>query len=180
MKESKIVIGWKKTDNCASMTGRRLLQQLLEQEYEIFLSEKENPIEREAGGKPFLVHHRDVYFNISHSGSYVACAVGKVPLGIDIQYHKKGDYHRTGRRIMTPDEWEEYERSDFSDTVFFRCWTKKESYLKYTGEGIRRDMRTLDYDTCCFHELKLWEDYSVMLCVPDTWKGKIEIYPSPF
>lgn len=180
MKDNDIMIGWTEAPEHASETGHRLLEQLLKQKYGIFLSEEENPVKKGTGGKPFLTYHRDVFFNISHSGNYVICAVGRVPLGIDLQYHKKGDFRRVGKRIMTQEEWKEYEKSDFREEIFFRFWTKKESYLKYTGEGIRRDMRTLVYDHCCFYELNLWEQYSAMLCVSEGWSGKIEICPYSF
>lgn len=189
MEENKIVIGWVRLSeeekqnngaNYASVTGHVLLERLMEQEYGIVLSDEEEPVKVEVGGKPYLNRHRELQFNISHSGVYVICAVGKTPLGIDIQYQKKGDYRRTGKRIMTPEEWKQYEASGFLEDVFFQCWTKKESYLKYTGEGIRRDMRMLTYDNCRFYELQQWPEYSAALCVPETWNGKIEICPCSF
>ena len=189
MEENKIVIGWVRLSeeekqnngaNYASVTGHVLLERLMEQEYGIVLSDEEEPVKAEVGGKPYLNRHRELHFNISHSGAYVICAVGKTPLGIDIQYQKKGDHRRTGKRIMTPEEWKQYEVTGFHEEVFFQCWTKKESYLKYTGEGIRRDMRMLTYDNCRFYELQQWPEYSAVLCVSETWNGKIEICPCSF
>ena len=87
-------------------------------------------------GQPYLLQYPHIHFNISHSGDYVACAVGKEPLGLDIQIHLDRDCRRTARRIMNPAEWSAYEASGFQNEYFYQCWTRKESYLKYTGEGL--------------------------------------------
>lgn len=185
MTKQQIIIGWTKVPeknektgekaSRASECGQELLRLLLRNEFGIELSGERESISREEGGKPFLVGHPGIHFNISHSGDYAVCAVGAVPLGIDIQYHKKGDHRKLGRRVMTEEEWGKYESLGFRDEFFFRCWTRKESYLKYTGEGIRRDLRTLVYERCRFWECRLWKEYTGMLCVPDEWEGDIII-----
>ena len=93
-------------------------------------------------GKPYLDGERE--FNISHSGDYVICAVGKSPVGADIE--------RVGRvkeavfgRIASPLEKEAAERLSPSEKEEYYCsvWTKKESLLKLTGEGIRKELSTV-------------------------------------
>lgn len=176
MTDQYIIVGWMKVEDARpGACGRELLRRLLLDEYSIDLSGEREPIARQEGGKPFLAAHCGIYFNISHSGDYVVCAVGEVPLGIDIQYQKKGDHRKLGKRIMTPKEWERYEGQGLEEEFLFRCWTKKESYLKYTGEGIRRDLRTLAYEKCRFLECSPWPEYSGMLCVPEDWSGTLII-----
>ena len=41
-------------------------------------------------GESFAMGEPDVQFNISHSGNYVALAIGNDPVGIDVQEHKDG------------------------------------------------------------------------------------------
>lgn len=180
MKENKIIIGWVKLQKMdgnkgerPGETGRRILREILRKEYGIDISCEQEPIIRETGGKPILALHREIHFNISHSGKYVVCSVGSEPMGVDIQYHKEGDHRKMARRIMTEEEWEIYASSGFCKDIFFRYWTKKESFLKYTGEGIRREMGALSYEKCRFYELNLWKGYSGMLCVAEEWQGKI-------
>ena len=36
-------------------------------------------------GKPYFVEHRDIYFNLSHSGEYAVCVIGNTENGIDIE-----------------------------------------------------------------------------------------------
>ncbi|MCL0100696.1 hypothetical protein M1N80_02650 [Peptococcaceae bacterium] len=40
-------------------------------------------------GKPFLKNTNDLYFNVSHSGEWVVCAIHHHPIGIDIEQVKK-------------------------------------------------------------------------------------------
>ena len=41
--------------------------------------------EKNQYGKPYLSEHPDFYFNISHSGEYVLCAIDNNPIGVDIE-----------------------------------------------------------------------------------------------
>ncbi len=101
-------------------------------------------IARTERGKPYFPNRPEVHFSISHSGELWVCAFSGRPVGVDVQQHVKkrgeGDREAAGRfgrmadRFFHPREavWvreEPYER-------FFRIWTAKESYVKYTGEGI--------------------------------------------
>lgn len=91
-------------------------------------------------GKPALEDWPQVHFSISHSERIWACAVGPCALGLDLQkqYEKKGD--RLARRFFHAEEIAWLEQNDFEQ--FSRVWTYKESYVKYTGIGLRRG---LDY-----------------------------------
>lgn len=170
---AKTVSVAKRKAQTASRTGRVLLKRLLREEFGIDLSDEVEPIGREDGGKPFLRNHEGVFFNISHSKEYVACAVGDVPMGIDIQYHKTANISKMARRILSETEWESFEGADEGAKMFYHFWAKKESFLKFTGEGIRRELIKLAYEGCRFLELNFEEGYSGMVCVPEEWDGEI-------
>lgn len=119
-------------------------------------------VEVDAQGKPYL-KNSPFYFNISHSHAYVVCAVGLEELGIDIQYHKHGNIERLAKRTLTRKEWEEFLYSTDKTHFFYERWSEKESYLKYTGEGIRSDMRELSIDKVLKH-IPIEPDYSCTLC----------------
>ena len=113
-------------------------------------------------GKPYLVNS-DLYFNISHSQRYVVCAIGEEELGIDIQFHKRDDTDALARRTMSAGQWQEYQEALDKNKFFYDLWAKKESYLKYTGKGLREDMRLLDIDGFV-QGIHIKYNYSCMLC----------------
>lgn len=87
-----------------------------------------------ADGKPQV---DGICFNLSHSGSYVICAVGKQPVGCDVEQVKKAP-DRVAKHFFFESEVRYIEKQgDQKDEAFFRIWTMKESYMKMTGEGIR-------------------------------------------
>lgn len=78
-----------------------------------------------------------ICFNLSHSGSYVICAVGEHPVGCDVEQVKKAP-GRIAEHFFFKSEIQYIEKQDgpLQDEAFFRIWTMKESYMKMTGEGI--------------------------------------------
>lgn len=141
----------------------------------------------EKEGKPYLVEYPDVFFNLSHSGDLVCCAISNYQVGIDVQKHgivKEG----IAQRFFTQQDnqmlaaCEEAKREE----LFFRMWSVKESFIKYTGEGMRRGFDTFSIDwekgeifegrdvvtnsiseripAACFVESDFVEKYSISLC----------------
>ncbi len=70
------------------------------------------------------------YFSFSHSGKYVAVAVNKNVVGIDIQQHKKIS-SKLINRVCTQDETDYIEKT--GEKSFFKLWTAKEAYVKCFG-----------------------------------------------
>lgn len=98
------------------------------------LQAKDFVIIRDGNEKPYQATVPGLYFNCSHSGDMVACAVADVEVGVDIQEIVENP--KVKERIFCPQELK-------GDFCFTEIWTKKESYIKYTGEGLRRDMASL-------------------------------------
>ena len=83
-------------------------------------------------GKPYFP--RGPHFNLSHSGQYVAMAVSDHPVGIDIEeIHPVKD---SLIQILHPEEIAYINRQEDASRAFFRLWTRKESLMKCTGQGI--------------------------------------------
>ena len=91
-------------------------------------------------GKPSLPGS-GLYFNKSDSGAFTAFALSdEGEIGLDLQkiLPYKDRYDRLAERFFLPEErdallaLEEAARGNF----FFRLWTVKESYLKFTGQGL--------------------------------------------
>lgn len=82
------------------------------------------------------------HFNVSHCKTAVACAVGKGPVGVDVEC--LGRYSETlAAYTMNDEELGAIQEADDPDTTFTILWTKKEALLKLTGEGITDDLKTV-------------------------------------
>ncbi len=95
---------------------------------------------KEPHGKPYIEELPDVHFSISHAGDYWACAIGENEVGLDLQDYRKRNYEKIAKRFFHPSETEWLRSHDEDD--FFLIWAMKESYVKYTGDGLSKG---LDY-----------------------------------
>lgn len=95
-------------------------------------------------GKPYLKNEPECFFNLSHSGHWVICAMSCDEVGCDIEEIKPGK--RAGQiagRYFTPKEQEFIYQGTSADEDdaealhrFYRLWTLKESFMKVTGLGL--------------------------------------------
>ena len=88
-------------------------------------------------GKPYLPGHPDVHFSLSHSGTWVLCALSDAELGCDVEGPRRFD-PALARHFFHPDEtaWLFSLPPREQDAAFLRLWTLKESYLKAVGLGL--------------------------------------------
>jgi 4'-phosphopantetheinyl transferase len=91
-------------------------------------------------GKPWLPEHRALHFNLSHSEDQALLGVTTVAeLGVDIERIRPlSDLEAVARRFFAEGEVERLfalPPAQWPD-AFFRCWTRKEAYLKAVGEGL--------------------------------------------
>lgn len=115
----------------------QLLKHALREEYGII----ENPVlGYEEHGKPFLVDHPDIFFNLSHCSKAVACVVSNKPVGIDIETICRMK-DSIMRYTMNDDECREIMNDEAPEVAFTRLWTMKEALLKLSGEGLHNDMK---------------------------------------
>ena len=122
-------------------------------------------------GKPQIVNFPKK-FNLSHSGDYVVCAVSNGEVGVDIQ--KWVPYkERTAERFFAKEEWELLQEKDEQERteLFYRLWSRKEAYGKYTGQGIGSAVgedfsneQKWQEKQICFREWILEDGYSLAVC----------------
>ena len=116
-----------------------LLKQGLREEYGIM----ENPVfEYNEHGKPSIVGHPEIFFNLSHCKEAVACAISDQPVGIDVE-SVRSYKERLARYTMNDEEVRDIETSEQPDTTFIRLWTMKEATMKLVGTGISKDMKSV-------------------------------------
>lgn len=97
-------------------------------------------------GKPYITNHPALFFNLSHSGHYAACAFYHKEVGIDVQQivpvsdpliQKIAVQEEAATLLQLSQEAKE--------EAFTKLWTIKESYLKYIGSGLQVSPKRLTY-----------------------------------
>lgn len=117
----------------------QLLKQCLREAYGI----SENPIfEYNEHGKPAIVGHPEIHFNLSHCREAVACVVSNEPVGIDVE-SIRAYKDSLARYTMNETELSEIAHADTPAQAFIRLWTMKEATMKLVGTGISSDMKTV-------------------------------------
>ena len=119
------------------VVGRGTLRMLLGQ----YLSKPPADIALESAplGKPRLVGEPSdgLRFNIAHSEdlALMAFARGR-EVGVDMEHERQGvDYREVAQRYFAADEIAALMDTPFVDQrpAFYRCWTRKEAYVKASG-----------------------------------------------
>ena len=147
---------------------------------EELLAEAEPPIPLHyrfgAHGKP-EISELPLNFSLSHSGSYVICAVSERRIGADIQQLKDTDSRKLAQRFFAESEYKELEKCGESgrQRLFFEMWTRKEAYGKLTGEGVIPALKRETYEVC-WADFPAPEGYALAVCtaeaVPRAEMGK--------
>jgi 4'-phosphopantetheinyl transferase len=126
-------------------------------------------IEKNEFGKPRIKDHENFHYNISHSGRYVVIAWGETNVGVDVQQHCIGTNRMAVAEMYFASDEQAYVGQNLRR--FYEVWTGKESYLKYTGEGLRKNMRSfsiLDENLHIRYVDRLPDgEYSLSLCTLD-------------
>lgn len=141
-----------------------------------------------AQGKPRL-KDCSVYFNLSHSGEYVVCALAPYEVGCDVEQVTPIDLN-IARRFFFRSEYDDIAAQTTQrarNELFFRCWTLKESFMKVTGLGmklpldafeivrgaeitVRQSVDTRQYSFAEFDELS---GYRCALCTAGDCRGAV-------
>lgn len=95
----------------------------------------------DSNGKPFI--KGDLFINWSHSGQMVICAISNNPVGCDIEIIKPARLN-LAKKFFTESE-RDLLKCD-ADTMFCRIWSAKESFIKFTGLGLRQSLKTFEVD----------------------------------
>jgi len=98
-----------------------------------------------------------LFFSLSHSGNMMICAVACFNIGADCQKINIEDVEnciKIAKRfyseeeniflssILYSDDYEDSDREQEYISNFFKIWTKKEAYVKYTGKGLAEGLGT--------------------------------------
>ena len=123
---------------CSMAAGLLLVYGLKQQN----IKAKEITFEKNDAGKPFIPNQNACYFNLSHSGDYAAVAVSEKEVGIDVEIVRTGK-QKLVERFFSKEERKELLDS-WSDEAFTKIWTRKESYIKAIGMGMRMPLQAFN------------------------------------
>jgi 4'-phosphopantetheinyl transferase len=117
------------------------------------------------GGKPHLAGERRCEFSISHSENWLAIAMAKFPIGIDIEARRpRVEAMVLAERFFSPaDSLVVQSATKVAQTdVFLRQWVAKEAALKVLGMGISQHLHRAE----CRYEN---EAIRTIECGPETY-----------
>jgi 4'-phosphopantetheinyl transferase len=99
-------------------------------------------------GKPALEGESGLCFNVSHTDGLALMAfVMRRTIGIDVENLVRGvDAQRLAERFFSERERQALRslRGDELQAAFFRCWTRKEAYIKAKGDGLSLALHEFD------------------------------------
>lgn len=156
-------------DRCRSLAASLLLRAALREEG---ISYEDISIRQGIHGKPEL-EGCSLHFNISHGGKLAMCALADRQVGADIESlfrfdGKKSRMQGIAKKCLNEKERILLEQSDKREKDMIRIWTKKESFVKMTGEGLSRDLATVDTLQGGYFEQRILEDeYCATVCTGD-------------
>lgn len=131
------------------LAGRGILREMLAG----YLGEEPGSIRLSEGefGKLHLSDHLDgdsISFNVSHAGTYllIALTAGR-EIGVDLeQVSHDLSFRPMAKRYFSAREQEDLFSLPPGEQIaaFYRCWTRKEAYLKGTGAGFSQPSNGFD------------------------------------
>lgn len=96
-----------------------------------------------AHGKPQLADQflsEDIRFNLAHSEEMAVFAIAfGSDVGVDVEHIRPNvRYREIARRMFAPGESAQLDALNDEEAMaaFYRCWTRKEAYVKATGAGL--------------------------------------------
>ena len=123
-----------------------------------------------------------LFFSVSHSENMMICAVACFNTGADCQKKNTDDIEScrkiaarffSGQEIIFLNNFLEPEsqNKEYIDN-FFKIWTKKEAYIKYTGKGLSEGMQNFSVTTEKRHKSYCGDVYFKKFDLPGRKKTK--------
>jgi 4'-phosphopantetheinyl transferase len=151
-------------------------------------------------GKPGIDSDANLEFNLTHSEDMAAIAfTAGCQLGIDVEHIRPlADLQQIADRYFSPEEAAELILlpANEREQGFFRCWTRKEAYIKAVGDGLSCALDSFRVtllpdalprlihiaedrvaaDMWTLHDLRLAPDYAAAVAYPDRQRS-LSIFP---
>lgn len=119
------------------IVGRGILRTLLGRYLEILPADVQFSYTK--FGRPFL-SYGDLEFNVGHSGDIALYGFARnADIGVDVECLRSMGVMEIAGRFFSPSEVESLAAVSEAarEAAFYRCWTRKEAYLKAKGLGLQ-------------------------------------------
>lgn len=127
----------KKSDQEKFFLSKAILRRILALYFKI--SPEKIEFKYGKNGKPY-VDRSSFQFNVSHSGDCLLIAVtAGNEIGVDVEHvREKQDFLALAERFFAKAEYDAIKKLSPKNqvTAFYRCWTRKEAFIKATGLGL--------------------------------------------
>jgi 4'-phosphopantetheinyl transferase len=129
---------------------------------------------RKKNGKPYLSGYPSFCFNISHTRNAVAVAFSDSEIGVDIE--KIADYDKQiAARNFIGFEQNYINNSDNPTVAFYEIWTKKEAYIKLSGEGLNVPLNSFCVLNTANFKTFFQDEYVVSVCQNDIGNSSVNL-----
>lgn len=108
---------------------------------------------REHGEKPRF-DKGNAHFSLSHSHGVLMLGISHSEIGVDIEKIRPVNYEKFS--FMEAD----------GERDFFRKWTERESYLKFTGAGLKEFRQPIP-DDAHFEHFDVFDGYDACVCAEE-------------
>jgi len=123
---------------------------------------KYEDIQREVdeAGKPYIKNIDDVFFNMSHSGTYAVCAFSNKRIGVDVECVEQLDLS-IAESFFREGEYKDIismETKEKQFSRFYDYWVLKESFMKSIGLGLSIELNSFWFDKISSRLLKVVQE----------------------
>ena len=123
-----------------SLFADLLVRKIIVDTFDIFNKEIEFGVNE--FGKPYCKNINNFYFNVSHSGDWIVCAVDKGSVGIDVEKISTVIDLGISENFFSNKEHDDLLSKIDPFDYFFTLWSLKESYIKFIGKGLSHPLNT--------------------------------------
>lgn len=109
-------------------------------------------------GRPYI-NNVDLNFNLSHSDDCILYAITQNQrVGIDVEKLKAEiDYLSIAEEFFTKNEYAKLKNIPIEEQclAFYRCWTRKEAYVKTMGQGLSYPLNQVEVSLLTLEQAKI-------------------------
>ena len=185
MRQEKVLRCKQELDKKRSLLTGILLKTALETEGYVY----ENlDFSVEEHGKPVIKNLENIHFSLSHAGDYALCCISNQPVGADVESMSKAVFQEEkaeriqlmAKKVLSKAEYECFQKCETSQKVqlFLKYWTRKESYSKVFGEGLRMNFADIDTEHRNAFYWSEWldEEHFVSICTAEEKCLDVELH----